>query len=192
MTSAYQGVFEEAFHDMLPINNWFPSEGCARAKNVAIGIIVGIGLFLAAGAVFHTLQTHYSWFSISQETIQIFNVFQNAHPLMDFAWRGLWRGYVVIGAPVLEEIMFRGLLNDKIELCQGEHPSRIKKIARIALVALIFGAMHLSPFQSSLTNFVLLSLTTTLGVAFGILRETRKDLSAPIAAHVMFNLAMTL
>lgn len=178
--------------EQFPVDAWFPTEGCEKVKNIAIGILVGLGAFMAMTALFYVLEAHCSWFSVSQDAIKIFDIFKNVHPLLDVAWRGLWRGFVVLAGPVLEEVLFRGVLNDKIEKCMGEEQTLAKKATRIALVAIIFGLCHLSPFQNTVSNLVILGATTALGVAFGILKETRKDLTAPIAAHIVFNLAATI
>ncbi len=178
--------------EQCPISKWFPSEGSSRAKNVAIGIIVGLGAFLAVSAIVYVLETNCSWFSVSQDAIQIFSIFKNVHPFLDLAWKGLFRGVVVLAGPVLEELLFRGYLNDKIEQCQGEEQTTLKKVIRIALVSILFGACHLSPFQNTISNVVIFCTTTALGFVFVMLKEKRKDLIAPIAAHIIYNLALTI
>lgn len=174
-----------------PIDQWFPTTGSEKAKNIAIGIIAGLGCFFVVSGIIYVIQTHCTWFSLSQDAIKIFDLFKNAHPLIHFGWRAIWRGYVVLAGPLIEELIFRGFGHDKVKECQ-EKETTMKKVIRIAIVSLIFGACHLSPFQNGMSNLVIFGVTTLIGVVLSILKEQRKDLSAPLAAHIMYNLAATI
>lgn len=178
--------------EFSPSDKWIPDERIEKVKSIAIGIIVGLCVFVAMASLFYVLEKHCTWFSVSQDAMKIFNIFKDVHPILDVAWKGVWRGFVVLGSPIFEEVLFRGILNDGIERRHGEKQTLIEKIIRIALVSIIFGACHLSPFQNTVSNLVIFGATTGLGVVLALLREKRKDLVAPIAAHIIYNLAATL
>jgi membrane protease YdiL (CAAX protease family) len=183
---------KQSIQQLFPIHQWFPNEGFSKVIEIAIGLIVGLGAFLAMSSIFYTLENRCSGFSVSQDAQEIFNLFKNAHPFLDLAWKGVWRGYVVLGGPVLEEMLFRGALNNEIKKCQRQFQMTLHKVIRIALGSLLFGACHLSPFQNIVTNLTIGATCTVLGVVLALLKEKRKDLTAPIAAHIIINLAGTL
>lgn len=168
-------------------------ERSQKIKSIAIGVLVGLASFLVVTGVIYALQKHVPGFRISQDAVKIFNLFKNIHPVLHIFWRVVWRGFIVLGAPIVEEFLFRGMLLEGIKKCQGERAaSIIHKIIRIALVSLIFGVCHLSPFQNTLSNLVIFGMTTVLGVALTLLKEYRKDLLAPVTAHMIYNLGATL
>ncbi len=84
---------------------------------------------------------------------------------------------VGIGAPIVEEIFFRGLL-------QRSLIRRVGPGWGIALTAVIFGAVHLEPLQ-----FPALALA---GAAFGILAYRAGRLGPSIVAHMLFNLTAVI
>lgn len=105
---------------------------------------------------------------------------EGAHPLAPLvaespAW-GL-RIYVlflaVIVAPVMEEIMFRGLF-------YGWLRSVMRAPAAVIVCGLLFASLHPQGILGVPTLFV-------LGAGFSILREWRGSLIAPILAHALVN-----
>lgn len=115
-------------------------------------------------------------------TLKIFGVdmAQGAHPV--FSWLLQDRDpymflkvafLAVVIAPILEEITFRGALYSWLR-------SRIKAPTAILLTAFIFAIIH--P-QGPLGVLPLMGCA----IAFGILREWRGSLYAPMIAHACFN-----
>jgi len=84
---------------------------------------------------------------------------------------------VGIGAPIVEEIFFRGLL-------QRSLIRKVGPIWGIGLTAVIFGAVHFEPLQ-----FPALALA---GAAFGILAYRSGRLGPSIVAHMLFNLTAVI
>jgi membrane protease YdiL (CAAX protease family) len=80
---------------------------------------------------------------------------------------------VGIGAPIVEEIFYRGLL-------QRSLVRRIGVPAGVVVTSLIFGAVHFQWLQ-----FPALALA---GLLFGVLAERYGRLGPAIAAHMVFNL----
>jgi membrane protease YdiL (CAAX protease family) len=80
---------------------------------------------------------------------------------------------VGIGAPIVEEIFYRGLL-------QRSMIRRFGPVAGIAITAVLFGAAHFEPLQ-----FAALALA---GALFGTLAYRTGRLGPSIFAHMVFNL----
>jgi membrane protease YdiL (CAAX protease family) len=179
--------------EKAPLDEWFPKDRTEQIKSFAIGIIIGLVAFLAVSGIFYLIQCYYPNFSISQDAIKIFTLFKDVHPFLDITWKAVMIVYVVIIGPALEEILFRGILNEmfKNKKEEGEE-STCKKVMRVALVSLVFGACHLSPFQDPLSNLVIFVVTGVLGFILGMLKEQQNNLIAPTAAHMVFNLAGVL
>jgi membrane protease YdiL (CAAX protease family) len=83
----------------------------------------------------------------------------------------------VLAAPVIEEIVFRGVVMDVLRRRWGWWTSAIVQAA-------IFSAIHIETLASA-TMFLALAL---LGFIFAWLRRVTGSLVAPIAAHLVFNL----
>ena len=79
---------------------------------------------------------------------------------------------VVAGAPLGEEVFFRGFLH-------GSLRGRLRFVPAAAISSLAFAVFHVSPFLVVLMVFV--------GFALAWLFERRGSLMAPIGAHAMFN-----
>lgn len=84
-----------------------------------------------------------------------------------------------IGAPLVEELFFRGLL-------QGRLVGRFGAPVGIAVASVLFGAAHLSAWQGSETIVYAWAVTSS-GVVLGVMRHFSGRLGAPILAHAFFN-----
>lgn len=84
---------------------------------------------------------------------------------------------VGIGAPIVEEIFYRGLL-------QRSLVSLVGVPAGIGIASLLFGAAHLQLLQ--------LPALTLAGLLFGVLAHRTGRLGPAIAAHVVFNMTAVL
>ncbi len=79
---------------------------------------------------------------------------------------------VVVGAPIVEELFFRGLLLRSAERRWG-------KVWAVVVSSLIFGAVHLQPLQ--------FPALVAVGVVFALLALRTDRLGPPIFAHMGFN-----
>ena len=84
---------------------------------------------------------------------------------------------VTIGAPIVEEIMYRGLLQRALQQLF------LSKYIGLLLASLIFMIMHIGAVE-----WYALPVLFLLGVAFGLLYERTGRIIAPIVAHGLFNL----
>jgi uncharacterized protein len=84
-----------------------------------------------------------------------------------------------IGAPLFEELFFRGLVQGRLE-------TRLGVASGIALTSLLFGAAHLIAWQGPWT-FVYAWAVAASGLVLGLMRHVSGRLGAPMAAHAFFN-----
>jgi uncharacterized protein len=84
---------------------------------------------------------------------------------------------VGIGAPIVEEIFYRGLLQRSLERRFGVWPGILGS-------ALLFGASHFQLLQ--------LPALVLFGIVLGLLAQRTGRLAAPIAAHIVFNMTTVL
>jgi membrane protease YdiL (CAAX protease family) len=81
---------------------------------------------------------------------------------------------VVVGAPIIEELVYRGLL-------QGALVRRVRPAVAVVVVALLFALVHFRPVQyPGLFAF---------GLVLGVCALRTRRLGMAIAAHVGFNAA---
>jgi membrane protease YdiL (CAAX protease family) len=84
---------------------------------------------------------------------------------------------VGIGAPIVEEIFYRGLLQRSLERRFGVWPGILGS-------ALLFGLSHFQLLQ--------LPALVLFGIVLGLLAHRTGRLAAPIAAHIVFNMTTVL
>lgn len=86
---------------------------------------------------------------------------------------------VIILAPLLEEFLFRGLLQNSIR-------SRLKPLTSITITSLIFALFHFTVSQGSL-NLVLLPSLFIFSLFLGFAYEKTRSLITSITLHSTFN-----
>ena len=87
----------------------------------------------------------------------------------------------VVGAPVVEELFFRGLLMRVLEPMLGV-------AGAVVVQAVLFGAAHAVTTGSVAENLVLMAALTAAGLALGITVQRAKRLGPAVAGHAWFNL----
>jgi membrane protease YdiL (CAAX protease family) len=140
------------------------------ARDVIIGIPLGIfGQLVLVNLVNWPLSQFFP------ETFSFDEVSRRAEDIVGTA-PGLWVIVliliVVVGAPIVEEIVYRGSLQTNLVTAAG-------RPIGIVLAAAIFAAIHLAPVEfPGLFAFALL---------LGIAREKTGTLGLPIVTHFAFN-----
>jgi hypothetical protein len=89
-------------------------------------------------------------------------------------------GFTLVVAPVAEELFFRGVL---FRALRDRHGFLLAALGSAGMFALV----HLVP-GGGLENLVLVTATAGMGLGLALLYERRRNLLAPLAAHVAFNL----
>ncbi len=89
---------------------------------------------------------------------------------------------VVVGAPIVEELFFRGLVLGSLEAWFGKLGRRIGVVAAIVVMGVFFGFAH---WEGPLVAFGL----AVFGMVLGILAKCFKRLGPGIVAHASFNAA---
>lgn len=85
----------------------------------------------------------------------------------------------VIAAPVVEEMVFRGVVLRGLR-------SRLPVVAAVVLQGLLFGLAHVDPIRG-VGNVGLVLVLSGVGVAFGIAAHLLGRLGPSIVAHALFN-----
>ena len=88
---------------------------------------------------------------------------------------------LVIGAPLLEELIFRGYL------FKAWRHSRLGLSGTLLLTSLLFTALHLSQY-----NWIYLSMIFVLSLILGLAREKSGSIWVPLAIHAANNLVATV
>jgi membrane protease YdiL (CAAX protease family) len=86
---------------------------------------------------------------------------------------------VCVGAPVVEELFFRGLLQTRLV-------GRLGVVWGIVVTSVLFGAAHLIGWVGPIT-FVYATSIAAAGLVLGTLRHLTGRLGTSIAAHCIFN-----
>lgn len=114
-------------------------------------------------------------------------------------------GLVAVGTPIVEEVIFRGLIQDVMlkrvpkylikKIAPGKETaldSTIAKITRITLTAALFSASHLSNLEALPDSYVSAQVVGTfvMGIGWGALKEfePKGGLLSSIGAHITQNL----
>jgi membrane protease YdiL (CAAX protease family) len=95
---------------------------------------------------------------------------------------GMYLPYIilatVLGAPIVEELFFRGVVLRVTSKTLGV-------VAGVILTSILFGMMHI---QANLAaSIYTVSMTAMVGAALAVLRLKTGRLGTPILAHVLFN-----
>jgi membrane protease YdiL (CAAX protease family) len=162
-------------------------------KEVGIAIVVFAIAAPILGIIFNTLiRVLFTNRGIVQGTQEIENLLENIctsnkeFPIIQNVLKSYIVGYVSFFGPGYEEDFFRGSILTWIKDKQSNPDSTFSKVNRIALNGLAFGACHLSPFQG-LYNVPVFVITALMGIVLGILKETRENIYACTALHVINN-----
>lgn len=84
-----------------------------------------------------------------------------------------------VGAPLVEELFFRGLMMRSLE-------TRLGGTGALLGQSLLFGAAHLNPVNG-LGNVAVVTVTATFGVVLGMTARRYGRLGPGMAAHAFFN-----
>lgn len=84
-----------------------------------------------------------------------------------------------VGAPIVEELFFRGLIQTRLV-------ARLGPVPGIGITSLLFGAAHLIGWAGPISILYAWSIAAA-GLALGTLRHLTGRLGTSMAAHAMFN-----
>lgn len=135
-----------------------------------VGIPIGVGAqVILVPAVYVPLR------AIWPDTFDTTALEETAQELVDAA--GGWRTVllvivVVVGAPIVEELVYRGLL-------QQSAAAKLGSFGGLIAASIFFGAIHLRPVE--------LPGLTIAGLVFGFMLLRTGRIGAPIVTHAAFN-----
>jgi membrane protease YdiL (CAAX protease family) len=145
----------------------------------AAGIICAWPVVQAAGIGFVALHEYRTGSEVAQQvshpTLKLLLDNQNS------PWAWSIAALAIIGAPVVEEIIYRGFLQSAFLKLTG------KPWLSILITSVLFMGVHMMPGS----NIPWYSAATVgiLGLCMGIAFERTKEIGVPITMHVLFNLA---
>ncbi len=94
-------------------------------------------------------------------------------------WALVLVGCAVIGAPLLEEIMYRGFVQSGMLRATG------RAWLSVVSASIFFGLMHVAGGAGM--PWYAVAVVTVLSVCMGVAFERTRDLGAPLVMHVLFN-----
>lgn len=154
---------------------WTGGEGLSHEITAGVtGFLISMPLTLLVGIIAGALEAAAGTPEGTSAGVPMFR------PPMSESWAPVVLGAVsaVVWAPVVEESLFRGALHRWM-------PAGLTVAGRVALSSIAFGIVH--PYSPAG-----MAQVATGGVVFGLLREWRGSLVAPVAAHALHNGAITL
>jgi membrane protease YdiL (CAAX protease family) len=106
-----------------------------------------------------------------------------------------WVFFATIRAPILEEIILRGFLQDKIKIIQTgifkfDEKSTLHKTIRIGIQAIVFGALHYHFLQTLPANIAIITSCTIFGFLMGEIKDAQGSICGTIAFHAVHNTCM--
>lgn len=93
--------------------------------------------------------------------------------------------FAVVGAPIIEEIFFRGLVQRALEPALGA-------VGAVAIQAVLFGAAHMQIDASASLNLQILVGIAFGGVVLGFAFQLTRRLGTSMVAHALFNAVFAL
>jgi len=132
-----------------------------------------LALVVALFAVCFALDELYSWYlgeELQQDIREIFTALMSSNDPVAFS---MWIFAVVIGAPIIEEFIFRGYLQTALV-------KKLGAFAGILIASIIFAAIHFD-----LQAFPILFVA---GASFGFLYHKSKSLLPSILLHLAMNI----
>jgi membrane protease YdiL (CAAX protease family) len=147
---------------------WHPLAGL-------VGGLALVGGGMALQLAFDAFLKHATGLSLGLDKVQnsVELVSQNRG---DAAFIALSAATIVVAAPLVEELFFRGLVYPFLK-------ARLGAIAAVGVTGVVFGAIHCN--AESLTAFFPLAL---FGAYLCVLYEKTGDIRVPILVHGLFNL----
>lgn len=165
---------------------WFPKE--EFKKGVAFGLMGSLASPLIDTIVLKTTEKLFKEKPNTGRFHQNVNLFSNVkRPLFKNLAKVATNAKVVLIAPALEEIIFRGLLVREIKQYQEEQgidkDSKKAKNKALALDASAFSLSHFNPKQCVKNNTRVMTATFLAGGVYHLLAEKTGCLWAPFVAH---------
>jgi membrane protease YdiL (CAAX protease family) len=182
---------------LLAVGTWWALSGAGRshgalatdaaaplgaAKAIALGALamaVGWPLVQASGAAASTIQQSLSGVATPDTAHRTLEALGQSG---DGAWIAATALVAVVLAPIVEEILYRGALQ------QSLHGLGMPRMLSIATAASLFAVAHWGSLVAG-SEAGALTMLLALGLIFGWAYERTGSMWAPVAAHATFNAA---
>jgi membrane protease YdiL (CAAX protease family) len=99
---------------------------------------------------------------------------------------------VTIAVPIIEEILFRGFIQDTIKTIQEkvlkvDENSTVQKVVRVFVQGILFGITHLNKLHTLAVNICIVAVTAFIGMVNGYLKEKQNSLFGAITVYSVHN-----
>jgi len=150
-----------------------------EGRDIPRGLVVGLGCyFVLVPAVVLLVEALLHDVNLSQQSEEL--------TADASGWSMVLLGpFLVVGAPVVEEVFFRGLLQRSLVRRAGAGPG-------IVLAALLFGLAHAMVDIDGWTVIALVLALAAFGAVLGLLAHRTGRLGSSMVAHGVFNLVTVL
>lgn len=158
--------------------------GDRKIKDILMGVASFFVLIPLLSLIDFFLLKVFNYYGVEELTDQVaVQTIKNAAKISPFLLYSLMFVAVVL-TPILEEIWFRGFLQNWLKQYLGRKGT-------IIVVAIFFSLIHYSSVQG-LTNIVIFLKLVIVGLFLGFIFERQKSLLASIALHSFFNGVMAI
>jgi len=194
ISTNYNLLLERNFHLSLeqPKETVLSAKNLDTIKKVALGAIVTVVELPVIGFAYQSLIDLMSKLDLQavasdQDVFQVWSAFDYLpYRFVSQAFKAALLGYIVIGAPLIEESLFRDKLQTLMKNWVSDPETTYNTVMRVFGNGFIFGAAHLSPFQGW-ANVPIFFATFLMGCVYAALRETTGDITASTTAHMLHN-----
>ncbi|HOE99793.1 MAG TPA: type II CAAX endopeptidase family protein [Spirochaetota bacterium] len=158
---------------LFSAENWFVTMGKAF-RPALISFFVGFVSLIAIIQIFEILplpESVKSWMKIpNQGYLELFDGINDKNALKIM----IWFCYIIVVAPVAEEIIFRGFLQDSL----GKFLNKFN--ADLIITSLIFSLFHINSLSNALYSFI-------IGIFLSLERKKSGYINVSVWVHVMIN-----
>lgn len=160
-----------------------------KFKHVLFGFVAGVAFYVLLQYVGPFLS---DLFGADEKSSRSSNTTDSVLSQTGFSWFVSAILFASISAPILEEIIFRGLIAGSIYEFFGDR-SRVKigVVVSVLLSAVMFGFIHAQGF-SSFNDWFVIAWTGFFGAFNAMLMLYTKSLYPSIFCHIAYNLSTTL
>ena len=141
---------------------------------------IGVGVVVGAAAQFALVNLVVTLFDIVGPDVNVGRQAENLTNAAEGWGLALLAPFLVIGAPLVEELFFRGLLQRSIA-------RRLGPVVAMIGSSIAFGFVHLQPDLSGWSQLALTTALASFGLVLGAMANRFGRLGPGIVAHFTFN-----
>lgn len=174
--------FKEEFRRLPNWEDYFSKQ--KALPKIALGLLAWFPTIFLENILGNCIHSLFTYFNLPLSGAQDVGLLLSSGGLAGLIWIFL----ACVFAPVTEEILFRGYLQDLLQ--DKENPSSWSRFVTAVKTNAVFGAVHISPFQGWYNIPIFVTLFC-MGMSMSLLKEISGDLWAPVTCHMANNMIAT-